>query len=91
MDFKLKLSKQTDDRLDRGRQVLGPGHPIAQGNGHGDDPSAGGNPRNHLLDEMRRRLLGRLPAHEGQNPRRLQLKASNILCGQVSQPSRTKP
>jgi hypothetical protein len=38
--------------MDRSRQVLGRRHPVAQGDGHGDDPLAGGNPWDHLLDEM---------------------------------------
>jgi hypothetical protein len=33
----------------------------------------------------------RRPAQDGQNPRRLQLKASNISCWQVSHSSRRKP
>jgi hypothetical protein len=33
----------------------------------------------------------RRPAHDGHNPRRLQLKASSTSCVQVSQPSRSKP
>ena len=33
----------------------------------------------------------RWPAHDGQNPRRVQLKASSISCLQVSHPRRRKP
>src|SRR5574341_883431 len=33
----------------------------------------------------------RRPAHDGQNPRRLQLKGSSSSCWHVSQPSRRKP
>src|SRR5262249_57799724 len=41
------------DRMDLGREVLGPRHPVAQGDRHRDAPLAGKDPGNHLLHEMR--------------------------------------
>ena len=45
-----------NDRMDLGREVLGRRCPVAQGDGHRDDPLPCRHPGNDLLDEVRRRL-----------------------------------
>src|SRR5262245_11374345 len=45
-----------NDGVDLGSEVLRRRHPVAQGDRHRDDPLAGGDPGNDLLDEMRRHL-----------------------------------
>src|SRR5262249_45996414 len=45
-----------NDRMDLGGEVLRSRHPVAQGDGHRDDPLACRHPGEDLLDEMRRHL-----------------------------------
>ena len=45
-----------DDRMDFGREILRRRHPVAQGDGHRDDPLAGWDPGDNLFNEMRRHL-----------------------------------
>jgi hypothetical protein len=70
-----------NDRMDRGRQVLGRRHPIPQGDGYGDDPLASGNPRNHLLDEMRGQLRHAPAGTRGTKPTSLTTEGEQHLMG----------
>jgi len=49
-----------DDGMDLGGQLSGGRHPVAQGNGHRDDPLTRRHPGDDLLDEMGG-LLGHAP------------------------------
>src|SRR5215831_17357373 len=53
-----------DDGMDFGHEVLRRGHPVAQGDGHRDDPLAGRHPGEDLLDEVRC-CLSHAPAGTG--------------------------
>jgi len=49
-------NRGADDGMDFGREILRGRHPVAQGDRHRDDPLAGWDPGDDLLDEMRRHL-----------------------------------
>src|SRR5215510_11952509 len=47
---------RADDGMDLGGELVGCRHPVAQGDGHRDDPLSCRDPGEDLLDEVRRRL-----------------------------------
>src|SRR5215475_12125360 len=51
-----------NDGVDLGREVLRRRHPVARGDRHRDDPLAGGDPGDDLLDQMRRHLRHASPS-----------------------------
>src|SRR5262249_40472072 len=57
-------NRGADDRMDFGREILRRRHPVAQGDGHRDDPLPRRHPGDDLLDEMRRHL-GHAPRGTG--------------------------
>ena len=56
--------RAADDGMDAGGKRFGGGHPVAQGNGHRDDPLPRRYPRKHVLHEMRGHL-GHAPPGTG--------------------------
>jgi hypothetical protein len=57
-----------NDRMDHGREVLRPRHPVAQRDGHRDDPLPCRDPGEDLLDEVRRHLGHASPGTRGAKP-----------------------
>src|SRR4030095_8229640 len=57
-----------DAGMDLRRPLLGRGHPIPQGDWHRDDPLAGGDPGNDLLDEVGGGLGHAPPSAGGTKP-----------------------